>query len=384
MTQTRGDMVQIHLLTAFPASLLNRDDAGLAKRIPFGGATRTRISSQCLKKHWRESPEITELGELAVRSTRIYERLVAKPLVEERGASEEEAVAIATWLMNQTVDTKPVSKDSGLEAAQSGQLLVLTRAETEFLADLAVKILEDLREQGIEAKKGSDVNKNSAFSKDKDLRKNLRQLEASLDTALFGRMVTSDLFARVDSAVSVAHAFTTHREAAETDYFTAVDTLKGEADDAGAALIQDTELTSGVYYQYAVIDMNQLRANLIGLDSELAEQLARNLVQAMATVSPGAKRGSTAPFSYAEFVLLERGDRQPRTLANAFLDPVKESGAKVMAKSVNALIGHRSRLEGMYGQDRSQVAVSTIHPDELDGLDRVPFAEAIEMIFGQR
>ncbi len=383
MTQTRGDMVQVHLLTPFPASLLNRDDAGLAKRIPFGGATRTRISSQCLKKHWREAPEITELGDLAVRSTRIYERLVAKPLVEEHGASEEEAVAIATWLMNQTVDTKAVSKHSGLEAAQSGQLLVLTRAETEFLADTAVKILEDLREQGIEAKKEGDVKKNSAFSKDKDLRKTLKQLEASLDTALFGRMVTSDLFARVDSAVSVAHAFTTHGEAAETDYFTAVDTLKGEADDAGAALIQDTELTSGVYYLYAVIDMNQLRANLIGLDSEFAEQLARNLVQAMATVSPGAKRGSTAPFSYAEFVLLERGDRQPRTLANAFLDPVEESGAKVMAKSVHALIGHRSRLEGMYGKDGAQVALSTIHSDELEGLDPVRFTDAIETIFGK-
>jgi hypothetical protein len=48
-------------------------------------------------------------------------------------------------------------------------------------------------------------------------------------------MVTSDLFARVDAAVSVAHAFTTHAEAAETDYFTAVDTLKGPEDDAGAA-----------------------------------------------------------------------------------------------------------------------------------------------------
>lgn len=383
MTQTNGDMVQVHLLTAFPASLLNRDDAGLAKRIPFGGATRTRISSQCLKKHWREADEITDLGDLAVRSTRIYERLVAKPLVDEQGASEEEAVAIATWLMNETVDTKPVSKDSGLEAAQSGQLLVLTRAETDFLAETGIKILKDLREQGIEAKKASDVKKNSAFSKDKDLRKALKQLPASLDTALFGRMVTSDLFARVDSAVSVAHAFTTHGEAAETDYFTAVDTLKGEADDAGAGLIQDTELTSGVYYQYAVIDMNQLRANLVGLDTDLAEQLAKNLVQAMATVSPGAKRGSTAPFSYAELVLLERGNGQPRTLANAFLDPVEDTGAKVMAKSVRELIEYRNRLQEMYGEDGSTFTVSTIHEADLDGLESLRFSEALDTIFGR-
>jgi len=72
-----GDMVQVHLLTAYPAALLNRDDAGLAKRIPFGGAVRTRISSQCLKKHWREAPLLTDLGPMAHRSTRIFERVVA-------------------------------------------------------------------------------------------------------------------------------------------------------------------------------------------------------------------------------------------------------------------------------------------------------------------
>jgi hypothetical protein len=49
--------IQIHSLTSYPASLLNRDDAGLAKRIPFGGAVRTRISSQCLKRHWRTTQD---------------------------------------------------------------------------------------------------------------------------------------------------------------------------------------------------------------------------------------------------------------------------------------------------------------------------------------
>lgn len=39
--------LQIHTLH------LNRDDSGRAKRLPFGGAVRTRISSQCLKWHWR-------------------------------------------------------------------------------------------------------------------------------------------------------------------------------------------------------------------------------------------------------------------------------------------------------------------------------------------
>ncbi|WP_210183419.1 type I-E CRISPR-associated protein Cas7/Cse4/CasC, partial [Methylobrevis pamukkalensis] len=45
--------LQIHFLAPYTAALLNRDDAGLAKRLPFGGHLRTRVSSQCLKRHWR-------------------------------------------------------------------------------------------------------------------------------------------------------------------------------------------------------------------------------------------------------------------------------------------------------------------------------------------
>lgn len=365
MTKKQGDMVQVHMLTAYPASLLNRDDVGLAKRVPFGGATRTRVSSQCLKKHWRESPLISELGDQAVRSVRIFERLIARHLETEHGANEAEAVAIAQWLMNQTVDTKPVANKKGVEAAQSAQLLVMTKAETEFLVEKAVEALAALREAGVSATSEADVKKNVDLGDSKQLRAALADLPASIDTAMFGRMITSDLMARVDAAVSVAHAFTTHAEAAETDYFTAIDTLKGTQDDAGAGLIQETEITSGVYYLYAVIDMNQLRDNLQGQDEGLAEQLASNLVTAMATVTPQAKRGSTAPFSYAEFVLTERGSAQPRTLANAFLKPVVASGANLMTASIDRLLEHRQQLERMYGNGDGRSAVASIH--QLDG-----------------
>jgi len=58
--------LQIHTLTSYPASLLNRDDVGFAKRIPFGGATRLRISSQCLKRHWRRSEGVDALSRVDV------------------------------------------------------------------------------------------------------------------------------------------------------------------------------------------------------------------------------------------------------------------------------------------------------------------------------
>ena len=50
---TTPRFLQIHTLHSYPAALLNRDFSGLAKRMTYGGATRTRISSQCLKRHWR-------------------------------------------------------------------------------------------------------------------------------------------------------------------------------------------------------------------------------------------------------------------------------------------------------------------------------------------
>lgn len=371
-----GDMVQIHMLTSYPAALLNRDDAGLAKRVPFGDAVRTRISSQCLKKHWREAPGVSDLGDLADRSTRVYAIRVAEPLIREHDATEEEATAIAQYLMG-FVDTKPSPK----KPLESGQLLVLTRAETEFLAEQGVRILEEGRSKGIDLSKKKAIEDLKVIERTE--KTTLKALPASIDTAMFGRMVTSDHFARVDASVSVAHAITTHREAAETDYFTAVDTLKTADDDAGAGLIQDTELTSGVFYIYAVVDMNQLRANLAE-QAASAEQLARNLVRIVATCSPGAKKGSTAPYAYAEFALLERGDEQPRTLANAFRKPVEGEGADLMARSVQALLNHRALLSVMYeGTYDTSVAaaMATVHEADAEGIERVPFRELLDRTF---
>src|SRR5690606_41821930 len=91
-------------------------------RSPYPTLFRS-ISSQCLKKHWRDSPGITELGDLADRSTRIYEQRVMQPLIDEHGASEDEALAIAQYLMKETVDTKPRSEEHTSEL-QSRENLV--------------------------------------------------------------------------------------------------------------------------------------------------------------------------------------------------------------------------------------------------------------------
>ncbi len=44
--------IQLHLLTAYPPSNLNRDDLGRPKTAIVGGAERLRISSQSLHRAW--------------------------------------------------------------------------------------------------------------------------------------------------------------------------------------------------------------------------------------------------------------------------------------------------------------------------------------------
>ncbi len=66
--------IQLHLLTAYPAANLNRDDTGAPKTVVLGGATRLRVSSQSLKRAWRTSAlfEQALAGHIGIRSERIF------------------------------------------------------------------------------------------------------------------------------------------------------------------------------------------------------------------------------------------------------------------------------------------------------------------------
>ena len=57
-------LYEIHMLKNYPPTNLNRDETGAPKTCLFGGVTRGRISSQCLKRSWRMSPTFREeIGE---------------------------------------------------------------------------------------------------------------------------------------------------------------------------------------------------------------------------------------------------------------------------------------------------------------------------------
>ncbi|WP_294327605.1 type I-E CRISPR-associated protein Cas7/Cse4/CasC [uncultured Sphingomonas sp.] len=383
MTTTATDgivpkFIQIHFLAAWPGALLNRDDAGLAKRLPFGTATRTRVSSQCLKRHWRMADDPRALHELAkqngvegMRSKQAIEREVTGPL---RARFDKDMV--------DAVEEAFITKFYGKNAKdkQQRQALLFGRPELAWLREEAERLL---------AESGSAAGvKAAADVWVKEQKNNLNQLRdqnllaASLEAALFGRMVTSDTKANRDAAIHVAHAFTVHAMQTETDYFTVVDDLsdREQGDDAGAAGVFDTELTSGLYYGYVVVDVPLLVSNLTGCDRRdwtgdhdrtLAAQVVEHLVHLVAEISPGAKKGSTAPYSRAELVLVEAGDRQPRTLANAFRDAIstedRGSNRSLGHRTAQAMAGHLADLDRMYetGEARRLAALPDLAVPEV-------------------
>jgi CRISPR system Cascade subunit CasC len=371
--------IQIHTLHNYPGALLNRDDAGLAKRLPYGDAVRTRISSQCLKRHWRVADDHFALQNLGVPMgvrSRVTLDLIRKRLVEA-GLTDAMAQSAGEGLRDGGLLDKGGKESKGKEALETGQAVLLGYAEIDYL----VKRCAELAQNNPDTK----VLKTAIAKFLKDEKTNIAALKhgSGLESALFGRMVTSDVLASRDASVYVAHAFTVHEAQVENDYFTVVDDLLREAGEQGSAGIFDTELASGLYYGYVVVDVPQLIANLEGESfknwatlppekRELAGRVVQHLLHLIATVSPGAKRGSTAPFEWAKFLLVEVGDWQPRSLAGAFQNALGLNQPALRETAVQMLAEEIGKLDEAYGAtlDRRFLAL-----DEVD----VPNAQKLPL-----
>ena len=374
---TTPRFLQIHTLHSYPAALLNRDASGLAKRMTFGGAVRTRISSQCLKWHWRGRTHRTEEGmEYEDREFSLHKIAGAKEAARSREAVSKKVIEPLRATSNIRADVlEEVEKafnvgvygDRG-NNRDSRQPLLLGLPEVEYLHDRAAAICADHPDDptaaAAAAKEFFDNHRNNFRAMREQLKLDLPAgHHAGIEGALFGRMVTSDTAANIEAAVHVAHAFTVHEQEGESDYFTAVDDLLRKGEETGASFIGDTELTAGLFYGYVVVDAPGLISNLEGCpaedwqsaDREMAGAVVRNLIHLIATVSPGAKLGSTAPYGYAELMLIEAGRRQPRSLANAYREPVK---ARLDA-AVGAMADHLAKLDNCYGGQEVRRVMST-------------------------
>ena len=368
---TTPRFLQIHTLHSYPAALLNRDDSGLAKRMPFGDVVRTRISSQCLKRHWRMVEDEFSLRNIegftdSIRSRNAVTLGVIKPLEDSQAASSEVLNAI------KDVFQEKVYSDSGT------QPLLLGLPEVEYLRKKASIICSEHPTDAKSAREAADLlfstqRRNEEHDNFRSFREQTK-FPGGLISALFGRMVTSDIAANIDAAVHVAHAFTVHKVESEMDFWAAIEDLPLESEGAGAAHLNDMELTAGLFYGYVVVDVPGLVSNLEGCKSEewqeadrdLSATVVGHLLHLIATVTPGAKLGSTAPYACADLVLVEAGSRQPRSLANAFRNPVKAQVEYATAQ----LSGYLEKLDNAYGANEVR-RVMSVEDCDIPGSQRL-------------
>ena len=322
--------VQLHVLTSYPPSNLNRDDTGRPKTALVGDANRLRISSQSQKRAWRTSDafEAAMAGHLGTRTKRmgneVFGALLAGGIAEK--SAREWAKEIARQFGKPKSDKK-IEKDLDLEIEQ---LAHLSPEEQDAIHALTAVL----------------VGRKEAPTADE--LKLLSNPRRAVDIAMFGRMLADHPEFNMEAAVQVSHAITVHRAAVEDDYFVAVDDLN-KRDESGASHIGERGYGAGLFYLYVVIDRELLKKNL-GSDDALAGRALAALVNAVTTVSPTGMQNSFASRAYASYVLAEKGDQQPRSLAQAFLKPIKPYGDDSMFdKSVTALDIRCANFDAVYG-----------------------------------
>jgi CRISPR system Cascade subunit CasC len=342
--------LQIHILTAYPPSNPNRDDLGRPKTAVVGGKQRQRISSQAIKRAVRTSDAFAQAlhGHQGQRTQRLGDEILAHLL--QKGIDETTARESVRAVMSifGKLDEKKAKTDP--EPVRIRQLAFISPDERRRAIELA--------EKAAAGKK---------LPKEEDLAQEiLRTADGAIDIAMFGRMLADKPDFNRDAAVQVAHAFTTNAVEIEDDYYTAVDDLKTAVEDAGAGFIGEAGFGAGVYYLYACVDRELLVRNIEG-DATLAARGLEALLRAFATASPSGKRNSFANHVRPEFILVEKGDAQPRSLASAFTEPV--GSGDQMAKSVDRLNRQRAAFTKAFGQDWTEDLVLHVGSHATASLD---------------
>lgn len=313
-------LIELHILQSFPVSCLNRDDVGSPKSAVFGGVTRARLSSQSLKRAVRLLARSESTAFQGIRSRFLLEPFTKALLAAglDETAAVEKAKAICEAFSK--VDAKKPDQVTTAVYLSPGEIQQIAKAIAE----------------------GKEV---------KQAIKKVDRLDAA-DIALFGRMVANDATLNVEGAAMFSHALSTHSASNEIDFFSSVDDLKGDAEDAGASMIGTLEFNSATYYRYTAINLAQFadEQNLGKLSPEERTTILKDFIRATLIAVPGARQNSmnaaTLPF---EVLGIRKEKGQPLQLANAFEAPVKANGKGLQAASLAAMKLHLESLEKTWG-----------------------------------
>jgi CRISPR system Cascade subunit CasC len=363
-------LIAIHLLQNHAPSNLNRDDNGDPKDAIFGGVRRARISSQALKRsiRWSESfrGAFADTPDLLATRTQLLPELVRERIAGLELADEVQGAIVQAAARLGKADGRPAEAaepgaDDGKkgkkgrpapeagaeERVKTAQLMFLTTAEVDRLAERLVALA---REQGAAGL--------SALGGDKLVAAIGVYEPHAADIAMFGRMTTSSPFKDVEAAVQVAPALSTHAVEQEFDFYTAVDDISGEA---GAGFIGEVSFNSATYYKYLNVHWEGLVANLQG-DTAAAATALRALVRAAVFAIPSGKQNSFAAHNLPDVALLEvRPQQIALAYHNAFVKPVRARGEQSLVEaSADALAKYIPQINGMYGLEAERAFLSTV------------------------
>lgn len=333
--------VDIHILQTVPPSCVNRDDTGSPKTAMYGGAMRSRVSSQSWKRAVRTMfRDLLPNEALGVRTKKIVS-MVANEL-RSLGREVDPEEAAKRILENAGLKIKSIEK--GTDA-----LFFLSFAQARALAKLAFECPDVISE------KASKESKEKAHYA-------LKQFPG-IDVALFGRMVADDPSLNNDACAQVAHSISTHKINNEYDYFTAVDDMSDE-DNAGAGHIGTVEFNSSTLYRYATVAVHELNRQLA--DETINAVLC--FVKAFVSSMPTGKQNTFANRTLPDALLITLRKDQPINFVGAFEKPISASDEGYAAASAKRLSAH---VMSVYKSFAKEPVLSLVTGELLSGLGNV-------------
>ncbi|MFC8718198.1 type I-E CRISPR-associated protein Cas7/Cse4/CasC [Kitasatospora sp. NPDC057198] len=433
----RSPFLSLHLLETLVAVLPVRDETGQPKSLVYGGVERHMITSQARRRaervhaRNRANAGVGALGghSMGIR-TREWALLTGEELVRRYGWGQDEAVATA----------RAVIEACGLKFGDPAKRTVanLTKVLVFAPADAGARIAAHLdahrgeltrwREKYLAAQRAGKPKRGAAPEPEPDaepdaeggapagrplpLPKPTRDAvllalapRDAVDIALYGRFLAEIADSpNVDGAVQTGHAFTVHAAEQVEDFYAAADDAKlarrrgalgflDAADDAGAGMTGYQSLISGTFYRHAVLDREQLRANLrrAGMAEEEVEPTAaaaeREFVTAFVEAFPEAKKNSTASTGSLPVLVLAFEGGRPYNYAGAFQRPVDENppggGGEGPAgpAAVRRLLRHHLFVAGRR-PDLRHARVLTYDPEIADLLEEWAPADRIGVAVG--
>lgn len=324
--------LDIHALQSVPPSCINRDDTGSPKTAIYGGATRSRVSSQSWKHAMRLMfKEQFPKEDLGIRTKRLEQLLTVG--LQAKGVEDPEAAAAKYWKVIDKALRK--TSDKALrKTSDKDSLFFIGQRQIDELVDKYTDIMSEPKGQ----------NKNIA---------EILKSGIGLDIALFGRLVTGKHELNVDASAQVAHAISTHAVENQFDYFTAVDDVVDETN-AGAAYLDTTEFNSSTLYRYTTVALHALHDQL---DDFEFENVVRNYVEAFIKSMPTGKQNTFANRTLPSVILVTFRTDQPINLVGAFEQPVR-SQSGFMSASETALAKQYEAYNQMFSQPKRALLLS--------------------------